>query len=86
MAYWTVKQKDNITIVQTLFDDILFDIGRIEKPYNNLEKYYATGWNHEELGNKGSYFFNSFEEAEQRIIKHYENEMEVLNNERTGTN
>jgi hypothetical protein len=84
MAYWTVKENDKITIIQTLIDDIFFDIGRVEKPYNNLEKYYATGWNHEELGNNGSYFFTSFEEAEQRIIKHYENEMEVLTSEGTG--
>jgi hypothetical protein len=80
MAYWTEKDDNSkIAIVQVVFGDVFLDIGRVEKPYSNLEKYYATGWDHEELGNNGSYFFTSFEEAEQRIIKHYQNEMEVLN-------
>jgi hypothetical protein len=79
MKYWTEKADNSkIAIVQVVFNDVFVDIGTIEKPYNNLEKYYVTGWNHEQLGNKGSYFFKSFEEAESRIIKHYENEMKVL--------
>ena len=79
MAYWTVKENNNVTIIQTNFDDVLIDVGRIEKPYRNDEYYFATGWNHEMLGNNGSYIFRSYEEAEKRIITHYENEMSVLN-------
>jgi hypothetical protein len=79
MTYWTEKDDNSkIAIVQVVLGDVFLDIGTIEQPYNNLEKYYATGWNHEQLGNNNSYFFKSFEEAERRIIKHYENESKVL--------
>ena len=78
MAYWTVKDDNsNISIVQTLFNDVCIDVGRIEKPYNSEEIYLVTGWNHETLSNNGSYVFRSYEDAERRIIEHYENEMEV---------
>lgn len=79
MPYWTEKDNtSNISTVQMLLDDVMITIGYIEKPYNNLEYYFAKGWNHEELANNGHWYFKSFEEAEQRIIKHYENERRVL--------
>lgn len=79
MPYWTEKIDDKISTVSTFFDDVQMKIGAIEKPYYNEEKYFCTGWNHETLGNNGSFIFRDFDEAERRIISHYEGEMNILN-------
>jgi hypothetical protein len=53
-------------------------IGRIEKPYHNMNLYYSTGWNSEGLYNGDSLIFRDFEAAKNRIVSHYLNEMEVI--------
>jgi hypothetical protein len=77
MPYWTEKD-DKLSTVYEFFDDVQIKIGTIEKPYDNEEYYFCSGWNHEQLYNKGNLTFNSFEDAEKRIVEHYRNERDVL--------
>jgi hypothetical protein len=77
--YW-IESNDNsnITTIRTLVDGQEVICGAIEKPYNFDNIYLVTDSNHCTLSQNGSFIFRDFEAAKNKIIEHWEYEMEVL--------